>query len=180
MEGFRWTVRANYYAIAYFKKWLTQAKKSAVKNSRILGGFARAKPLPLTSRAHSNNISTLIDIFCRQTTQPNLTTQIAMRTCCKNPKTTTQITALAQILKVIAEPNRLKILCMLSVRTHCVCEIHKALRLSQNLTSHHLKVLRNCNLINCKKDGQWKHYSINKKVVRKYKLLLSKILTPQP
>jgi len=116
-----------------------------------------------------------------------------MTSCCKNPKTTTQIADLAQVLKAIAEPNRLKILCMLSrstqqrrsgvctaacACTHCVCEIYEALHLSQNLTSHHLKVLRTCNLINCKKDGQWKHYSLNKKVVRKYKSLLNKILTP--
>lgn len=72
---------------------------------------------------------------------------------------------LADKLHIIAEPNRLKILCLLSLGTKCVCEIEKELDLKQNLVSHHLKVLRENDLVSVKKKGLWMNYSLKNKSI---------------
>jgi len=100
-----------------------------------------------------------------------------MKCCCKNQKDSGKVEELAKILKVIAEPNRLKILCLLSAGTKCVCGVQETCCLSQNLVSHHLKVLRDNGLIDYKKEGQWKHYYLDTKNIKKYKSLFNKILT---
>lgn len=87
-----------------------------------------------------------------------------------------KIEEVTHFLKIIAEENRLKILCILNKEKEvCVCSILKELNLSQNLTSHHLKVLKDFNLISSRKEGRWILYSINKKEIDKYQKLLNKI-----
>lgn len=87
-----------------------------------------------------------------------------------------KIEEVTHFLKIIAEENRLKILCILNKEKEvCVCSILKELNLSQNLTSHHLKVLKDFNLISSRKEGRWILYSINKKEINKYQKLLNKI-----
>ncbi len=83
---------------------------------------------------------------------------------------------LADFLKIIAEPNRLKILCLLKNDKRCVCEIWQALNLPQNLISSHLKILRQAKLIDFKKDGLKVYYFINKQNIKKHKSLLNKLL----
>jgi len=109
------------------------------------------------------SISTVID----------MSYQINMSCNCCGKKDLKDVSAL---LKVMAEPNRLKLLCRLSKCECCVCEVEKDFSLSQNLISHHLKVLRDAGLVTFKKDGQWKHYSVNKAAIKDFKKLLVKIL----
>lgn len=97
--------------------------------------------------------------------------------CCSTEGARKQLSELSKILKVIAEPNRLKILCLLSSGMKCVCEIQEAFSLKQNLVSHHLKILKGYGLIDFEKKGQWKHYFLEKKEVQKYKSIFNKILT---
>lgn len=124
--------------------------------------------MPINSCLDNGNsrstISTVIDI-------------LNMADCCKNPSDSKKISDLADILKVISEPNRLKILCLLKSGTKCVCEIQKSLKLNQNLVSHHLKVLRDAGLIESEKLCQWKHYSLNAKALAKYATIFNKLLT---
>jgi ArsR family transcriptional regulator len=96
--------------------------------------------------------------------------------CCQNKKSILKIENLAKVLKKISEPNRLKILCLLKSDEKCVCDIWQCLKLSQNLVSHHLKVLRDLNLISSKKVGLKVFYKLNQKVVKKYLKELEKIL----
>lgn len=79
-------------------------------------------------------------------------------------------------LKVINEPNRLKILCLLKAQEMCVCDIVKTLVLPQNLVSHHLGVLRDFDLLANKKDGQKVIYFRQEKTLKKYQKLLNKII----
>lgn len=83
---------------------------------------------------------------------------------------------LAETLKVIAEPNRLRILCLLSAGPQCVCEIEGCCGLRQNLVSHHLKVLKDAGLISAAKKKQWKYYSLNRPKVEEWEALLQQIL----
>jgi DNA-binding transcriptional ArsR family regulator len=68
-------------------------------------------------------------------------------------------------LRLLAEPNRLRILALLAQREHCVCEIEATLDLAQNLTSHHLSALRKAGLVQDRRDGKWVYYSLNGEVI---------------
>jgi len=83
--------------------------------------------------------------------------------CCKNNRRKEEIAQTAVILKLLAEENRLKILCILKSGEHCACEIIKHLGLPQNLVSHHLNKLKEAELINGEKTGVWIHYSLTEK-----------------
>ena len=96
--------------------------------------------------------------------------------CCQNKKSILEVENLARTLKKISEPNRLKILCLLKDGEKCVCDIWQCLKLPQNLVSHHLKVLRDLNLISSKKIGLKVFYKLNQKVVKKYLKELEKTL----
>lgn len=97
--------------------------------------------------------------------------------CCKDKKSIKEIAVTADFLRVIAEDNRLKILCLLKNGEKCVCEIWQDLGISQNLSSHHLKVLKDFNLINSKKDGLKIYYSLSMKNLKTYKDQLNKYLS---
>ncbi|MFA6963542.1 MAG: metalloregulator ArsR/SmtB family transcription factor [Patescibacteria group bacterium] len=95
---------------------------------------------------------------------------------CRNNKSSTPL--LAEFLKIISEDNRLAIICFLQkYDEQCVCKIWEFLELPQNLTSHHLKVLKDFDLLNSRKEGLNVYYSINEKELNKYRELLNKILS---
>jgi len=84
-----------------------------------------------------------------------------------------------EFLRVISDENRLKILCLLRDKEKCVCDIWQYFELPQNLTSHHLKVLKNFNLVESRKEGLKVFYSINNKAINKYLKLLNKFILPK-
>ncbi len=79
-------------------------------------------------------------------------------------------------LKVLAEENRLKIMCTLRSGEKCVCDIWRFLDLPQNLASHHLKILKDFKLIDSRKDGLKVYYSINSNEMSKYNSFLNHFL----
>lgn len=83
---------------------------------------------------------------------------------------------LSQYLKVISEPNRLAILSALKKGPLCVCEIFPLLNLSQNLASHHLKVLKDMGVLESTRDGVKIVYSRNEKTIQGYQSLLTNIV----
>lgn len=93
--------------------------------------------------------------------------------CCKTKKSKQDLKRTVGFLKVIAEENRLKILCILRKQEMCVCEIWQHLGLPQNLASHHLKVLKDLGLVEHRKETTKVLYSVNQKVINKYSSLLS-------
>lgn len=85
--------------------------------------------------------------------------------CCKGKKAATDIANAAEFLKTVGEENRLRILCLLQQGERCVCEIWQYLDLPQNLTSHHLGVLKEHGLIRSRKEGLKVFYSIDEKTM---------------
>jgi len=83
--------------------------------------------------------------------------------CCKNKKVIRETEQTVELLKVIAEENRLRILCILKGGEECVCNIIENLGLSQSLVSHHLKKLKDAGLVKDSKKGLWVHYSLTEK-----------------
>ena len=76
----------------------------------------------------------------------------------------TDLLAIANQLKVLAEPRRLQILHMLMEGVQCNCELGDALEMTPNLISHHLRVLREAGLVEVERDpddGRWIYYSLN-------------------
>ncbi len=79
-----------------------------------------------------------------------------------------------ELLKIISEENRLKILCILSqYNSICVCKIIENLQLSQSLVSHHLKSLKKVGLVESHKQGLWIHYSLTNKGNRVVKIIFN-------
>jgi len=91
--------------------------------------------------------------------------------CCKN-KSAGKIRQVVEFLKTISEENRLKILCLLEEDEKCVCEIWQYLKLPQNLVSHHLKVLKDFDLISSRKERVKIFYKIKEAVLWKQAIIL--------
>lgn len=96
--------------------------------------------------------------------------------CYNNKKFLAEISQVTEFLKIISEENRLKILCLLKENEMCVCDIWQYLGLAQNLTSHHLKVLKDFELVSSRQEGLKVIYSINKNTVKKFSKLLTNYL----
>jgi ArsR family transcriptional regulator len=95
---------------------------------------------------------------------------------CKTKKSKNNLNQVVNFLKVISEENRLKILCILRKQEKCVCDIWQFLDLPQNLTSHHLKVLKKFGLINSRKEGTKVFYFLNQRNIKKFTSLLSRFI----
>ncbi len=97
--------------------------------------------------------------------------------CCEgDSQSKNDFQKVSEFLKIIHEPNRLKILCFLRHGEQCVCNIWKPLNLPQNLTSHHLKTLKDFGLITTRQEGRKIFYSSNKKALSQYASLLHTFL----
>jgi len=96
--------------------------------------------------------------------------------CCRNSKYNKEIGKTANLLGIIAEENRLRILCVLKKGERCVCDIWQDLGINQNLASHHLKTLKEAGMIDSRKEGLRVIYSINKKGIKRFNSLLNKFL----
>ena len=78
---------------------------------------------------------------------------------------------LVQVLKAIADENRLRILYLLNQEGLCVCEIETILGMSQSNVSRHLNKLFSVGLIQREKKSQWVYYRFDKEIIRKYPFL---------
>lgn len=96
--------------------------------------------------------------------------------CQKTDNRNTKIEITIQFLKVINDPTRLQILCFLKNESPCVCDIWQFLNIPQNLTSHHLKLLKDFGLIKAKQEGRKIIYTSNTKKITKYATQLNEFL----
>jgi DNA-binding transcriptional ArsR family regulator len=66
----------------------------------------------------------------------------------------------ARFLRCIGEPTRLQILKLVAEGERCVGEIAEILHKEQSLISHHLRVLKECNIVRDKQEAQKVYYKI--------------------
>lgn len=100
-------------------------------------------------------------------------------TCCQpQSKEAKNIKQIADYIRALDEPNRLKILCLLKRGERCVCDIFEPLNLPQNLVSHHLKALRDVGLIDFRKEGTRVIYFRNEQNITHFQRLLKNIINP--
>src|SRR5581483_8833426 len=70
---------------------------------------------------------------------------------------------LARVLKVLAEPARLRLLSLIQSQPEheaCVCNLTEPLGLSQPTVSHHLKVLLEAGLVEREQRGSWAYFRV--------------------
>ena len=80
--------------------------------------------------------------------------------CCQSGKTSKKdFDRVDNFLDIISEENRLRILCLLRNGEKCACDIYEPLDIAQNLASHHLKVLKDFELIKARREGKKIIYS---------------------
>jgi ArsR family transcriptional regulator len=83
----------------------------------------------------------------------------------------------AKIIKVLSDPNRMKIIDILSCGEKCACDILEHFDFTQPTLSHHMKVLIEGGLVNCRKEGQWNYYSLNNSNCNKLVIFLMNLIT---
>lgn len=79
------------------------------------------------------------------------------------------------VCRAMADANRLQIIEMLTTGEKCGCELLEALQVTQPTLSHHMKVLADCGLVSSRREGKWRHYSINCARFRAFKDYLNAI-----
>ncbi|HKK79276.1 MAG TPA: metalloregulator ArsR/SmtB family transcription factor [Phaeodactylibacter sp.] len=68
----------------------------------------------------------------------------------------------SEVLRAVAHPLRMKILEFIDRNEEInVNKIYNTLGLEQSITSQHLRILRQVNLVHTEREGKYIHYSIN-------------------
>lgn len=66
------------------------------------------------------------------------------------------------LFKCLSDPTRLRITLLLRERAElCVCDLCDALALGQSKISRHLALLRGCELLADRRQGQWVYYRLH-------------------
>ena len=66
----------------------------------------------------------------------------------------------ARFLRCIGEPTRLQILKLLTAGERCVGELTDVLNKEQSLVSHHLRALKECNIVKERQEAQKVYYKL--------------------
>ena len=72
-----------------------------------------------------------------------------------------KLSQVSLICKALSDPNRLRIIQLLTCGEQCGCELLEQMQITQPTLSHHMKTLEDCGLISSRKKGKWNHYSLN-------------------
>lgn len=80
--------------------------------------------------------------------------------------------------KALSDPTRLRIFLLLLERDLCVCELTYVLEMSQSRISHQLRLLRDSNLVEDKREGRWIIYTIPQRVREDLEPFLRRIAGP--
>jgi len=85
-------------------------------------------------------------------------------------------TKIAKIAKALSDPTRLCIYEAIARRKEMFCgELVEKYQLTPGTISHHLKVLADANLIECRREGQFIYNRARPETIRGYSLALRKL-----
>jgi ArsR family transcriptional regulator len=112
---------------------------------------------------------TTINIFCYDLHMEKMTADTPIFTtapevCCAPAQgpglALPEAMTLAERLKTLADPTRLRMLDLLARQGEslCVCHITEQFPIHQPTISHHLRLLREAGLVDCEKRGVWAYY----------------------
>ena len=80
---------------------------------------------------------------------------------------------ISELCKALGDPNRLKIIKLLTDGEQCACKLLEAFQITQPTLSHHMKILSETGLVSGRKEGKWTYYSINCKKFSDFKSAVS-------
>lgn len=85
----------------------------------------------------------------------------------------------AELMKALADPNRLTILASLwkADAPVCICDFTAGLDVSQPTISHHMAKLKDAGLVESEKRGIWIYYRLRDKMPTETRKLLSQLLS---
>ena len=89
-----------------------------------------------------------------------------------------QSEAASDLLKALANPQRLRILCLLIEGELAVSQLNEQIQLSQSALSQHLALLRDKELVTTRKQAQTVYYSVANGPVRSVSQTLHDIYCP--
>ena len=84
------------------------------------------------------------------------------------------------VLKALAEPMRWRIVELLAGEELCVCHLVEELNVPQPLVSHHLRVLRDLDMVNTEKFRYWTYYRLNPEALAPLAQRLGSFVTGAP
>ena len=73
-----------------------------------------------------------------------------------------ELNQISLVCKALSDPNRLRIVQLLTDREQCGCELLEQMQISQPTLSHHMRILEDCGLVTTRKKAKWNHYSLNR------------------
>ena len=73
-----------------------------------------------------------------------------------------ELNQVSLICKALSDPNRLRIVQLLTYGEQCACELLEQMQITQSTLSHHMKTLENSGLVSSVRKGKWSHYSLNR------------------
>ena len=76
---------------------------------------------------------------------------------------------ISELCKALGDPNRLKIIKLLTDGEQCACKLLEAFQITQPTLSHHMKILSGTGLVSCRKEGKWTYYSISCCMLKEFK-----------
>jgi ArsR family transcriptional regulator len=87
-----------------------------------------------------------------------------------------QADELAAVLKVLADPSRLRLLSLIQAQPSseaCVCHLTTPLGLSQPTVSHHLRVLLDAGWVTREQRGKWAYFQVVPEALERLRQLLA-------
>jgi DNA-binding transcriptional ArsR family regulator len=69
-----------------------------------------------------------------------------------------QMRAMMDVLKALADENRVRVIMAVAERELCVCQITELLGLAQSTVSKHMAILKQARLVEARKEGRWIYY----------------------
>jgi ArsR family transcriptional regulator len=88
---------------------------------------------------------------------------------------------LAAVLKVLAEPTRLRLLSLVAAHQdseECICNLTELVGVSQPTVSHHMKLLVDAGLLEREQRGKWAYYRLVPGALDAFAVLLAKVAQP--
>ncbi len=79
---------------------------------------------------------------------------------------------IVDILKLVADKTRLRILMMLDKKELCVCQLMAVLEISQPLVSKNVSLLLRAGFLDVRREGKMVFYKVNSKIDKKQTLLI--------
>ena len=90
-----------------------------------------------------------------------------------------KIAKAAKLMEMLSQPARLRLMCILLDGEHSVLSLAYSASLSQPAMSHHLKKLRDAELVETRRDGQTIYYSVKGIEVMEVITVLHRLYCPQ-